>query len=275
MTAPLICLVTGAASGIGLAVTRALLAQGHCVVAADLDGAKLTALAVAERWSTDQCLIRPVDVREEISWQALYETAEDHFGAVDVLYNIAGYLRPGNVVDLQGVDIERTFDVNLKGVVYGTRIAAQAMQRRGHGHIVNLASLAGLAPIHGLSLYSASKFAVRAFSLAAAHELRPYNVAVTTVCPDAVATPMLELQKDYREAAMTFSAPRILSAEELAVLLTGRVLRDRPLELAVPRRRGWLAKLSNLMPGLGQRISPWIERQGLKQQRAWPGPDQP
>ena len=78
----------------------------------------------------------------------------------------------------------------------------------GSGHIVNIASLASLVPSPGLALYSASKYAVRAFSLAAAEELREHGVAVTTVCPDAVRTAMLDKQLDYPEAALTFTAPR-------------------------------------------------------------------
>ena len=74
-------------------------------------------------------------------------------------------------------DVHRHFDVNVKGVIFGTRAAAARMIPQGHGHVVNIASMAALAPIPGLALYSASKYAVRAFSLAAAEELRAHGVA--------------------------------------------------------------------------------------------------
>ncbi len=100
----------------------------------------------------------------------------------------------------------------------------------------------------GLALYSASKYAVRAFSLAAAEDLRPHGVAVTTVCPDAVKTPMFDHQIGYREAALTFTAPKVLSVEEVSRVILGKVLARRPLIVAIPRWRGWLARLADLFP---------------------------
>ncbi len=120
-------------------------------------------------------------------------------------------MRPGHTPELLDGDVELQIGVNLKGVIYGTREAARLMLRQPdlarRGHIVNIASLAALAPIPGLTVYSATKYAVRAFSLAAAEELRPLGIAVTVVCPDAVKTPMLDLQVGYEEAALTFTAP--------------------------------------------------------------------
>src|SRR5690606_5033294 len=123
------------------------------------------------------------------------------------------------------------------------------------------------APVPGLSLYGASKYAVRAFSLAAAVELRPRGVAVTVVCPDAVATPMLDKQEHYEEAAITFSAPRVLSPEEVADALTGVVIDRRPLELALPRSRKWMARTVDLFPSLGPRLAPVFQRLGRRAQK--------
>src|SRR5690606_20076022 len=115
-------------------------------------------------------------------------------GSLDLLLNVAGVLRPGHVHVLSAGEIDLHLDVNAKGVMYGTQAAAREMVRHGGGQIINIASMAALAPIPGIALYSASKFAVRAFSLAVAYELAPHNVRVSVICPDAVSTPMLDLQ---------------------------------------------------------------------------------
>src|SRR5262249_26511003 len=153
----------------------------------------------------ERVLLCKLDVRREDDWDRAMDAAATAFGGIDVVLNIAGALRPGYVHELAAQDIDLHLDVNVKGVVLGTRAAARRMIPAHKGHIINFGSLASLVPVPGLSLYSASKFAVRGFSLAAANELARYGIAVTVVLPDAVATPMLDLQVDYDEAAMTFS----------------------------------------------------------------------
>jgi 3-oxoacyl-[acyl-carrier protein] reductase len=259
--------LTGCASGIGRHLAGALLAEGHRVWATDLDLAALSAHADA-RWPADRARVAALDVRDAAAWSRVFAEAVADMGGVDVLMNVAGYLRPGFVGEFTAEAVHLHFDVNTKGVVFGTHTAARHMLARGEGHIVNIASLAGLAPIPGIGLYSASKFAVRAFSLAAAQELAPRGVAVTVVCPDAVQTPMLDLQVDCREAALTFSGPRILSVDDVAAAILGRVLPDRPLELHLPRSRALLARVADLFPRAAMWIRPHLDRRGRARQRA-------
>ena len=258
-------LVTGAASGIGARLCERLAAAGGKVVGADVAAMTPETCAAAKAAG----LVVPVslDVRDPDRWRAVIAQASDQFGGIDVLFNVAGILAPGYVAELELSDVDRHFDVNTKGVIYGTRLAAEHMLERGGGHVVNIASLASLAPVPGLSLYSASKFAVRAFSLAADMELRPRGVAVTVVCPDAVATPMLDLQRDHEAAALTFSGPRALSVDEVCDALLGRVLTARPMELALPFGRATMARLAGLFPALGAKTEPILRRAGRKKQR--------
>ena len=259
-------LVTGCASGIGLAVADALVEKGHRVVATDINETALAEHAKAAQWPEGRVLTHRLDVCDADAWKKVIDAAQTAFGGIDVLYNIAGYLKPGYAHEVALEDIDLHLDINTKGVMFGTRLAAEKMVAQGHGHIVNVASMAALAPIPGLALYSASKFAVRSFSIAAAIDLAPHNVAVTVVCPDAVATPMLDLQKDYKEAALTFTAPKVLTAKDVTDVLLGKVLTKRPMEVAIPTRRKWLARAADLMPGLAKRISVGMIKKGRKRQ---------
>jgi 3-oxoacyl-[acyl-carrier protein] reductase len=259
--------VTGCASGIGRALADALVSAGACLVATDRDIESLDAHATRHGWPEDHVVTKLLDVTQPEHWAQAIAVARERFGRVDVLLNVAGYLLPGWVHELEEEAVHRHFDVNLKGVVFGTRAAAAAMLEQGSGHIVNVASLAALAPIPGLALYSASKYAVRAFSLAAAQELRPKGVAVTVVCPDAVRTPMLELQRDYEQAAMTFSGPRVLEPTEVTNTILGPVLTRAPLEVFLPRSRGWLARVADVFPTTALTLGPLLRKRGRSRQR--------
>jgi len=253
---PRVFLVTGAAGGIGRRLVERAVEAGHRVLATDLRAptdlpAGVQAVAL--------------DVRDPAAWTAALDAAEAAFGPVDVLCNVAGYLKPGWVAELEAIEVARHVDVNTKGVMYGTIEAARRMKARGQGHIINIASLAALAPIPGLALYSASKYAVRAFSLAAAHELAPAGVAVTVICPDAVQTPMLDLQVHHEEAALTFSGGRVLTPDDVCDAVFAAV-KKRPREIHLPRSRAWMARTADLFPGLTGRLDPLLRRAGQRKQ---------
>jgi 3-oxoacyl-[acyl-carrier protein] reductase len=259
-------LLTGCASGMGRHLTGALAALGHRVVATDLDDEALAREAKAKGWDPARVTTRRLDVRREDDWEAALDAAASAHGPVDVVMNIAGFLQPGYVVDVTTRDVDLHFDVNAKGVVLGTRAAARRMIPRREGHIVNIGSLASLAVVPGLSLYSASKYAVRGFTLAAALELRAHGVAVTLVMPDAVDTPMLDKQVPYAEAAMTFSGSRPLTVRDIERAIVDVVLPKRPLELALPTGRGLLARVACAAPVLAQRLAPALLKKGVRAQ---------
>ncbi len=241
-------LVTGAASGIGAHLARELLLRGARVCAADVNVDAMAPLRAMA--GDDRLMVEALDVRDPAQWQALVDKVRSHWIRIDVVMNVAGVIRPGWIRAFPASDVHLQFDVNTKGVVFGTQAAARVMLEQGYGHIINIASLAGVAPIPGLSLYSASKFAVRGFTLAAAFELREKNIKVTAICPDAVQTPMLDEQVDREEAAMTFSGNTSpLTVEDIAHAVFQRALPKAPLEILLPLKRGIIAKLGNTFPG--------------------------
>lgn len=255
-------LVTGCGSGIGRHLVGAIARRGHRVLATDVNEAALGAAATGDAWPGAQVRQRRLDVRAPADWEAALAAALEAFGRLDVLLNVAGYLKPGWSWEVDATDVDRHLDVNVKGVVHGMRAVGPHFKAQGAGHIVNIGSLASLAPVPGLPLYSASKFAVRGFTLAAAQELAPHGVKVSLVMPDAVQTPMLDLQVHYEQAAMTFSGPRPLTVAELEVALFERVLPDAPLELPLPFGRGALARLATFLPAAAAWLAPRLAKKG-------------
>jgi NADP-dependent 3-hydroxy acid dehydrogenase YdfG len=268
MAASQVMVLTGAASGIGRTLVGALAGAGHRLLATDLDEARLREGALALGWPESRVLLRRLDVRDPVAWPAVVDLAFRTWGRLDVLLNIAGVLGASDCHLASAADVDLHLDVNAKGVIHGTRAAAARMVPQGHGHIVNMASLAALAPLPGMSLYAASKFAVRGFSLSAALELRARGVRVSVVCPDAVLTPMLDRQVACPAAAVAFSGFRILTAEEVVRAIVERVLPRRPLEVILPRSRGWLARAVGLWPDLGFFLAPLLLRRGQNRQKA-------
>ena len=179
--------------------------------------------------------------------------------------NVAGVLRPGYCWEASPEDVDFHFDINVKGCIHGTAAAARVMKPRGHGQIINVGSLSALVPVPGLTLYSASKFAVRGYSLAAAQELAPYGVSVSVVEPDAVQTPMLDLQVDYEQAALTFSGDKPLTVDDVLVGVD-KALKTKTMEVIMPLGRGTIARLATAAPQLATKIAPAFVRKGRRKQ---------
>ncbi len=259
--------MTGCASGIGRHLTRALSAT-YRVVATDVNVQGLEQCAREDGWPAERVKTLKLDVRNAGEWEEALRVTLAHFGQLDVLMNVAGYLKPGYAHQLEAAEVDKHLDINAKGLIHGCRVIGRHFVEQKAGHVVNIGSLASLAPAPGLCLYVASKYAVRGFSLAIAQELAPHGVAVSLVMPDAVETPMLALQVDYDEAAMTFSGPRALTVQDVEQAIVGTVLPKRPLELTIPMSRGLIARLASFAPSAVVGLGPRFTGQGRKRQQA-------
>jgi len=187
-----VVIVTGAASGIGLATAQAFLEEGARVAATDID-------AGVDRWrgslgGSEEARIALVhDVTSEAAWEAVVEQTLARFGRLDVLVNNAGISASSPVVDMTLEQWRRVMAVNLDGVFLGTKHAVRALRRHGEGGaIVNVASVAALAGNPGTSVYAASKGGVRSFTKAVAIECAAEGIRVNAVFPAAVKTPIWE-----------------------------------------------------------------------------------
>jgi NAD(P)-dependent dehydrogenase (short-subunit alcohol dehydrogenase family) len=213
-----VALVTGGGSGIGRAVAERLAAEGAAVAVVDANGPAAEATAAAVAAAGGRAAAVRADVTRAGEVRAAVAAAVEAFGGLDVLVNAAGVLGPpGRVVDSSEEDWDRLFAVNVKGPFLCAKYAVPALQRRGGGAIVNIASTAGLAGSPVLGPYSASKGAVVLMTRSMALNHAADRIRVNCVCPGAIETPML--------AAMIASAPTAEGQERLR----GEALAKHPL----------------------------------------------
>lgn len=262
----LIVIITGAANGIGKKIAETLYHKGSKIVVADIQSTVLHNLY--DHWDSKRVLICPLDVTQSSAWEQLKDETLQKFGKIDVLLNIAGIIEPGFIHETSIQKIDRQIDINLKGTIYGVHTISQVMVKQKSGHIINISSMAGLAPIPGLNIYTASKFGVRGFSLAVAQELAEHQVKVSVICPDAVKTNMLDYQKDKKEAAMTFSGSRYLEVEELSQAILQLIERPK-FEIWLPKSRGVLASVGALFPKVATKIKNGLIQKGIKKQQQY------
>ena len=182
-------IVTGAGSGIGAALCRALVGAGANVVCTDIDGeaAERTASSLGNRARSAR-----LDVTDAAAVQAAVDEVVDRAGRLDLMFNNAGICWGGDTELLTLDQWNAIIDINLRGVVHGVAAAYPLMLRQGHGHIVNTASMAGLAAAGQITSYVTTKHAVVGLSMALRSEAVPRGVGVLVVCPAAVETPILD-----------------------------------------------------------------------------------
>jgi NADP-dependent 3-hydroxy acid dehydrogenase YdfG len=257
--------VTGAGGGLGAAVAELLAARGHPVHVTDVDPD--AARAVATRIG-GAATGGGLDVRDEDACRAVARDVAAATGGLDVWVNNAGVLATGPAWEQDAATRRRLVEVNVLGVMNGTVAALGEMRAAGHGHVVTIASLAGLVAVPGEAVYAGTKHAVLGFSLSTQADLRRAGVRdihISCVCPAGMWTPMLYDKLDDPEAALSFSG-RLLRPPEVAAVV-GRVL-DRPRQVtAVPRWRGVQVRLADTFPELSVRALRVFVTQGRRRQR--------
>lgn len=207
-----VVVITGASSGLGEATARLLSAQGASVVlgARRLDRLKTLADALAAGGGKALAVVTDVTNRDQV--KRLVDTAVQKFGRIDVIINNAGLMPQSLIESLKVDEWDRMIDVNIKGVLYGIAAALPYMKQQKSGQIINVSSVAGHKVGPGSTVYSATKFAVRALSEGLRQEVKPYNIRTTVISPGAVATELpnsvtdrdvaARVQKLYKEVAI-------------------------------------------------------------------------
>ena len=251
-------IVTGAGSGIGAALSRALVAAGADVVCADLDGAAAAGTA-ASAAGPGRATAATLDVTDPAAVQALVDETAARAGRLDLLFNNAGITFGGETEDLTLAQWDAIIDVNIRGVVHGVAAAYPLMVRQGAGQIVNTASMGGLMAAGLITSYVMTKHAVVGLSLALRSEAAAKGVGVTVVCPSAVETPILDKGhigrfhgRDYYLKGQGVRRP--LDPDVLAAQVLAAVAEDRAM-LVTPRTARIAWRIGRLAPGFTQRAS--------------------
>lgn len=210
-------LLSGGARGLGAAQARALVAEGGRVVIGDVRNAEGLKLA-AELGAA--CTYQALDVTSEEQWAGAVALAQG-LGKLQGLVNNAGVLTMLPMLDTSGAEFERVTRINQLGTFLGMRAVASAFESNGGGSIVNLSSVAGLRGTPNAIAYSASKWAVRGMTKAAALELAPKNIRVNSVHPGPIDTEMMRVRGEAENLTRTQRIPlkRFGTAEEVAGLV--------------------------------------------------------
>ncbi|OBH07877.1 short-chain dehydrogenase [Mycobacterium sp. E2699] len=228
--------VTGGARGIGLAIARSLHGLGARVAIGDIDEA-------AAREAGDRlglAMSRSLDVTDRQSFTDFLDAVEDALGPLDVLVNNAGVIAAGSAIDEPDAATQRVLDVNIRGVILGTKLAAQRMLPRGRGHIVNIGSMGSVVPCAGIATYCATKHAVLGYTDSVRMETRGRGIHFSTIMPTLTNTEMI---------AGVGQARGFKNAEpdDVARAVVGVIAKPKR-RVVVPRSMGILASVQRLMP---------------------------
>jgi NAD(P)-dependent dehydrogenase (short-subunit alcohol dehydrogenase family) len=251
-------LVTGAASGIGLALAQALVARGAQVWLADIDEAGVRR-AATELGLPAQAMV--LDVRDAVAYQACVDQVVQAAGRLDFLFNNAGIGVAGEAHEMSAEHFDRILDINVRGTVHGVLAAYPQMVRQRSGTIVNTASAAGLIPSPLLTAYSMAKHAVVGLSASLRLEAAPHGVQVCVLCPSAIETPLL----DHGNPTGLKELPWVPNVRRYLTRLGGtpypveRMVEDalagiarKQGQIVVPARARVSAWLYRMLPGLVQ-----------------------
>ena len=241
--------ITGAARGIGHATARALVERGARVVIGDRDVAALES-AVTELDRLGPGSGYPLDVTNRQSFSEFLDKARsDGGGRIDVLVNNAGVMPIGPFLEQTEQAIRSAIEVNFYGVLNGCQLVLPEMVKRRSGHIVNIASMAGMTAVPGQVVYAGTKFAVVGLSVAMADEFAPQGVEVSAVLPTFTNTELIA-------GTHTSAAQKPVQPEDIAAAVV-KVL-DKPTTIvSVPRQLRFVAALAQMLGPRGRR---WLSK---------------
>ena len=245
-----VILITGASSGIGAATARLFAQNGYRVALAARRVNRLEALAQEIQSSGGQAIVIVTDISQLEQVQQMARSVIEQFGRVDLLFNNAGFGRLNWLENMDPLkDVQAQIDVNLTGLIWSAQAVLPHMIEQKSGHIINMASMAGLIAPPTYSVYAATKFAVRGFSQALRREVGVFGVRVSTICPGGVDTEFEERAKPQRKTGFHTPGFLMLSSEQVARAVYNLARRPRRT-LVLPWPFLWASWGNALFPGL-------------------------
>jgi len=197
-----VAVVTGAGQGMGRQVALDLAAEGARVVVSDIIEEFIEKVCAEIKQNAGTCIpcICDVSSREQVD-NMINKTVES-FGRLDILINNAGLLIPGTIEETSDERIDRTLDINVKGVLYSIRAVTPIMKKQRYGRIVNVSSITGKRGDNStIFVYGASKGAVISLTRSAARHLGPFGITVNAIAPHAVMTSLMKYWDESRDCA--------------------------------------------------------------------------
>ncbi len=255
-----VAVITGGASGIGLATARRLAREGMRIVLADIQPEPLASAGREIAALGAQVLTVETDVGELSEVQALADRTFEHFGAAHVLFNNAGVAVFGPIQEMRHEDWEWLLRVNLWGVIHGVEAFVPRMIERGEGgHVVSTASFAGLVPNRGLGVYCVTKYGVVALSECLRRDLEPHGIGVSVLCPMMVETRIGECERTRPAKLRTGREPEppppepapdrqsdlagsVIKADQVADCVCDAIRANRLYILTHPESRGFVRR---------------------------------
>lgn len=253
-----VAIITGGASGIGRAIGQQLAHHGAVVVLADINEelAKETAENIISNGGKARAV--KVDVTDADAVQKVVDDTVTAHGRLDYMFNNAGVALFGEVRDMTLAQWRQIVDINLYGTIYGVAAAYPHMIKQGSGHIVNIASVAGLTPMPISTAYSATKHAIVALTTALRSEAADLGIRTSVVCPGFIDTPMKDtltyLEVD-KQNAIDGLPVKFCSADNCARIVLKGVAKNKPIITVTP-----LAKILWLFYRLSPSLTFWISR---------------
>lgn len=247
-------LITGAAGGLGLAMAKKYASEGWAVCIADIQDEEGDRVAseLAVQHGND-CFFQHLDITNEQHWQQLVETISVRWSGLDALVNNAGVASSGDIDALPLSDFQWTIDINLMGAVKGCYYCVPLL-KESKGTLINVASMAGLLHMGGMSAYNVSKAGMVALSEGLLSELEPYGVCVSVVCPVFFQSNLLKSMRssnaDAVKVAGKLHASSGITADDIATIVFEESGKGKHYILGARSRDRFIWRLKRYLPDL-------------------------
>ena len=246
-------LITGAASGLGLAMAKKYASEGWAVCLADIqdeEGHKV-ASQLKDQHGND-CFFQHLDITHEDQWQELVNTLSERWSGLDALINNAGVASGGAIDSLSLKDFQWTVDINLMGAVKGCYFCVPLL-KESKGTLINVASMAGLTHMGRMSAYNVSKAGVVALSETLLSELNPFGVNVSVVCPASFPSNLLSTIRSSSDTGVSVAKKMMdrspVTADDIAGMVYDGSRKGKHIIIPT-RRESILWRLKRYLPGI-------------------------
>jgi short-subunit dehydrogenase len=249
-----VIIITGASSGIGAAVARRLAREGARLALAARREDRLQQVAADAQALGAEVLILPTDVRRQEDIQRMVQAVLERWGRIDILFNNAGVGNDDALVKTKSERIRNEVGINLTAVIECAQAVLPAMTARKSGHIINVASIAGLIGVPGSTVYSATKFGVNGFTDALHREMLDTGVRVSAFCPGYTPSEISTDLKAHAEGQP--NAPRVPGLMPIAYVAdqVARLIQRPRLRMVIPPSWKILVVTAYFFPGLADAL---------------------